>query len=161
MEDEDKYFQPTNRLKVVETIYTGECSGTEIKGQKVVFISDNLPTAPDRRVIITNITNAEKNLASQPFTDREYEQDLLSEDIEISLGYEHDNGKFIVSEGENQFEYEIVQIEREGEQEYETVLDTGSFNATVDKLTEYEERNGYPVAEKDKDGKIIGYRTQC
>ena len=160
-EDEDKYFQPINRLNIFETVYTGECPGIELASQKIAFISDNTPTAPNRRVIITNVTNKEKSLDSLPYTDREYDQDQVSEDIKTTLGYEHKNKRFVVSEGQNKFKYEIVQIEEENDREFEKVIETGYFLATVEKLTEYREKNSYQQPQYDKDGEITGYTKVC
>ena len=140
----DEYLQSVNKLQVTELIYTGQCPGKKLESEKVVFFSKNTPTAEDRRVIVRNVTgseNNEVNLDLQPYTDREYQEEESSEKIKISLGEKHDGGKLIVFEGNNQFTYEIVDVEEQGDEELETIIEEGSFSADVEKITEYEERD--------------------
>ena len=45
-----------NSFTIPEIIYTGECPGTKLETQEALFFSNTTATAPDRRVLITNIT---------------------------------------------------------------------------------------------------------
>ena len=131
--EEDKYFQAAQGL-VLEA--TKDCI-EKAPGKKVVFISDKTPTADNRRVIITNITGNENNYRvfgndnTAPHTDKEYEQDQISEDITVAIGSQHIDRKLALIEGENKLKYEIVEIQEIDGQEFETVLETGHFLVTV------------------------------
>ena len=126
-----------------QSYITGECPGTKLESQEAMFFSNTTTTAPNRRVIITNVTRG-LNRDPLPYTDREYEEGQISEKAKITLGSNHDNGNFVVLAGKNQFKYEIVQIE---EEDFETVLEEGSFAATAKKKTRYVERNQEPIEE--------------
>ena len=133
-----------NNFVIPEIVYTGECPGTELEDQEALFFSNTTTTAPDRRVIITNVTRGLKR-DPLPFTDREYEEGQVSEETKITIGSEHDKRNFVVLPGENQFQYEIVQIEED--EDFETILETGSFKATASKEEKLVERNKIPVEE--------------
>jgi Trypsin-like peptidase domain len=132
-----------NSFIIPEIIYTGECPGKKSESQEAMFFSNTTTTAPNRRVIITNITRG-LNRDPLPYTDREYEGGQISEKTNVTLGIEHDEENFVVLAGQNQFEYEIVQIE---ENDLETVLESGSFVAMAQKESRYVERNKEPVEE--------------
>ena len=133
-----------NSFVIPEIIYTGECPGTKLESQEAMFFSNTTTTAPDRRVLITNVTRG-LNRDPLPYTDREYEEEQISEKTKVTLGSKHDDGNFIVLAGKNQFKYEIVQIEEDDD--FETVLEEGSFVATAKKESRYVERNKQPVEE--------------
>ena len=132
-----------NNFVIPEIIYTGECPGRRLSSQEAMFFSNTTTTAPDRRVIVTNITRGLKR-DPLPFTDREYQQNQVSEETKITLGSEHEKRYFVVLAGENQFQYEIVQQEPE---DLETVLESGTFSATATKEQRTVERNKEPVEE--------------
>ena len=134
VEDNDGIFQEVEKLTLNDT---RECIN-KVSGKKIAFISDRTPAAEDRRVIITNVTKDKNNnyvfgdTNSLPYTDREYEQDSISEDIKVAIGLEHVDDKLAVTTGQNQFKYEIVDlVERDG-REWETVVENGQFSITVE-----------------------------
>ena len=133
-----------NSFVIPEIVYTGECPGTKLESQEAMFFSNTTSTAPDRRVLITNVTRG-LNRDPLPYTDREYEEGQISEKTEVTFGSKHDNRNFVVLPGKNQFKYEIVQIEEDDE--FETVLEEGIFSATAKKEPRYVQRNKQPVEE--------------
>jgi hypothetical protein len=133
-----------NSFVIPEIIYTGECPGTKLESQEAMFFSNTTSTAPNRRVIITNVTRG-LNRDPLPYTDREYQEGQISEKTQVTLGLEHDEENFVVLAGQNQFNYEIVQIEEDDD--LETILEEGSFVATAQKESRYVERNQEPVEE--------------
>lgn len=133
-----------NNLVIPEIVYTGECPGRKLESREVMFFSNTTTTAPDRRVIITNVTRGLKR-DPLPYADREYQEGQVSEETKITIGSEHDKRNFVVLPGENQFKYEIIQPEED--EDFETVLETGSFNATASKEERLVERNKQPVEE--------------
>ncbi|MGL5832863.1 MAG: S1 family peptidase [Waterburya sp.] len=133
-----------NNFVIPEIIYTGECPGKELESQAAMFFSNTTSTAPNRRVIITNVTRGlDRN--PLPYTDREYQEGQISEETEVTLGVEHDEENFVLLAGQNQFNYEIVQIEEDDD--LETVLEEGTFMATAQKESRYVERKKEPVEE--------------
>ena len=133
-----------NNFVIPEIIYTGECPGRSLQSQNAMFFSNTTTTAPDRRVVITNVTRGLKR-DPLPYADREYDEGQVSEETEITFGSEHDRRNFVVLAGENQFQYEIVQPEENGD--LETVLEQGSFKVTATKEEQLVERNKEPVEE--------------
>lgn len=158
----DRYLPSVNQVEITEITYTGQCPGTKIESQEVVFFSKNTPTASDRRVLISNVSGGEGedvNLDLQPFTDREYEEDNNSEDIKLTLGNKHQDNRFVVFEGQNRIKYEIVDITESNDQEYETIIEDGYFDVDVKRLRTSQERRGRVVS--DKIGDSVVFRTQC
>ena len=147
VEDDDGNFQIVSKLNLANT---QNCPDKAPKQQEVAFISDNTPTAGDRRVIITNITknvvgsSVFDNAGEIPYTDRQYEQDRISEDIEVAIGAEHIDEKFVVSPGTNLLQYEIVEIREENGQEIEEVLETGKFSIDIETTNSSAGLFGYP-----------------
>ena len=131
-----------NNFVIPEIIYTGECPGRKLGSQEALFFSNTTTTAADRRVIITNVTRGLKR-DPLPYTDREYESGA-SEGTKVTLGAEHEEKNFVVLTGLNQFQYEIVQVE---DNDFETVLEEGTFTATAEKTQRYVERNKEPKEE--------------
>ncbi len=134
VEDDDGYFQPIEKITLENTKNCPDIA----PGKKVTFVSDSMATADNRRVIITNNTQNENNNSifgnnnTAPFTDREYTRDFISEDIKIAIGSQHIDKKFIVSEGQNLFGYEIIDVEEKNGQEIETIVETGQFSLIVE-----------------------------
>lgn len=133
-----------NKFVIPEIVYTGECPGTKLESQEAMFFSNTTSTAPDRRVLITNVTRG-LNRDPLPYTDREYEEGQISEKTSVTFGSKHDNRNFVILPGKNQFKYEIVQIEEDDD--FETVLEEGTFSATAQKEPRYVQRNKQPVEE--------------
>ena len=158
IEDDEGFFQPIDELSITQITYTGECPGYKYESEDIVFISDNTPTSPDRRVIITNVAETDPvfgRVDVQPYTDREYEQDEISEDIKLTIGSEHRDKRFVVREGENKFKYEIVQIEEKNDQEFEVILEEDFFSMNVNKPVEFKERNKIGENRYDSEGNYI------
>ena len=133
-----------NNFIIPEIVYTGECPGTKLETQEALFFSNTTGTAPDRRVLITNVTRGlDRN--PLPFTDREYEEGQISEKTKVTIGSKHDKRNLVLLAGKNQFQYEIVQIEEDDD--FETVLEEGTFSVTVKKEPRYVERNKVPTEE--------------
>ena len=156
-----------NSFVIPEIIYTGECPGTKLESQEAMFFSNTTSTAPDRRVLITNVTRG-LDRDPLPFTDREYEKEQISEKTKVTFGSKHDQRNFVVLPGKNQFKYEIVQIEEDDD--FETVLEEGSFNAIAKKQSRYVRRDKQPVEETycangekycDKDQKKVRTVYKC
>ena len=158
VEDDDGNFQIVSKLNLENT---QNCPDKAPK-QEVAFISDNIPTAGERRVIITNVTKNDvgssvfKNAQEIPYTDREYEQDRISEDIEIAIGAEHIDEKFVVSLGTNLLQYEIVEI-REENGEIEEVLETGEFSVNIETTNSSDGLFGSP----DSSSELPNFSSYC
>ena len=133
-----------NNFVIPEIVYTGECPGRELESQEAMFFSNTTTTAPERRVVITNVTRGLKR-DPLPYADREYEEGQVSEETKVTIGSEHDKRNFVLLPGENQFKYEIIQPEED--EDFETVLETGSFKANVIKEERLIERNRKAVEE--------------
>ena len=135
MVEDDGYLLPIEKVILESTKY---CPDKAPK-QEVTFVSDSMPTASNRRVIITNVTQNENNNSifgnnnTAPFTNREYDRDFISENIDLAIGSQHIDRKFIVSEGQNLLEYKIVEVKNENGRDPEKVLETGKFYLTVGK----------------------------
>ncbi|MCC0177971.1 trypsin-like peptidase domain-containing protein [Waterburya agarophytonicola K14] len=127
-----------NDFIIPEIIYTGECPGNKLESQEAMFFSTTTATAPDRRVLITNVTRG-LSRDPLPFADREYEEGQVSEKTKVTIGSKHDKRNFVLLAGKNQFKYEIVQIEEDDD--FETVLEEGTFTATAKKEPRYVERS--------------------
>ncbi len=121
-----------NQASITETQYEGECPGTDSSYQEAQFSSSKTPPAPGRRVIVRNVT---RGVASDPypFTDREYDEGRASETTRMAFGTNHSGRRLHVLEGENNFEYEIRERNR--------VIDSGSFTAVIEKLTDVKRRD--------------------
>ena len=132
-----------NNFVIPETVYTGECPGRKLDSQEAMFFSNTTNTAPDRRVLITNVSRGLKR-DPLPYADREYDEGQVSEQTEVTLGTEHEKRNFVLLAGKNQLEYEIVQI---GDNDLETVLETGTFTAVAEKSEQFVERNKEPQEE--------------
>ena len=132
IENEEGVFQ---EVKTLVLDNTKECLD-KASGKEIAFISDRIPAAEDRRVIITNVTKDENgnylfgDVDALPYTDRQYERDAISEDINIAIGLEHVDNKLVAAEGKNQFQYEIVDPIEQGDR-LETVVDNGQFSVMV------------------------------
>ena len=133
-----------NSFTIPEIIYVGECPGKKLESQEAMFFSNTTSTARDRRVLITNVTRG-LNRDPLPYTDREYEEGQISEKTKVTFGSKHSKRNFIVLPGTNQFKYEIVQIEEDDD--FETVLEEGSFIAVAKKASRYVQRNKVPKEE--------------
>lgn len=133
-----------NSFIIPEIVYTGECPGTKLETQEAMFFSNTTSTAPDRRVLITNITRG-LDRDPLPFTDREYEEGQISEKTKVTIGSKHDKKNLVLLAGKNQFRYEIVQIEEDDD--FETVLEEGTFSVVAKKEPRYVERNKVPTEE--------------
>ncbi|MBM0742088.1 tetratricopeptide repeat protein [Phormidium sp. CLA17] len=96
--------------------------GTVAEGFRAWFVSPSLPPAPDLRVIIRNIT-AGMNQKPFPYTNRTYDKGWISEELILGFGTKHDGDAFVLTDGKNDFTYEIKQGDR--------VLESGSFNAII------------------------------
>ena len=116
-------YEP-NLIKFKRTEYVGQCPGTVYYPDKIKarFISASNPPAPQRRVIIKNLTEGMNN-DPYPYTDREYSNGQYSESFNFSFGDKHRTQAFSVLEGQNKLEYAI----REGD----TVIEKGALTAEV------------------------------
>ena len=132
IEDEDKVFQPVDKLTFTQCFYSPNRNS-----HKVVFLSDNIPSAKDRRVIITNVTDGEENIDSLSYSDLEYEEERISEELELQVETENDDRKLAVTVGQNRFKYEIVDVQEENGQELEVIRNTGYFSTTINKPPTY------------------------
>ena len=114
----------TNLIKFQQTEYVGQCPGTSISSgsRRGQFVSSSTPPAPNRRVIIRNVTEG-MNSDPYPYTDREYDKSRYSEGFSLYPGTSHDQQNFSVLKGENKFEYEI--------RENDKVIEQSSFTAQV------------------------------
>jgi hypothetical protein len=114
--------------------YTGECSsGPLYPDLTATFYSEKTPPTRFTRVVIKNTTPG-VYFAPYPFTDREYdERRPSSETAKMSFSRTHQQRSFAVTEGKNSFEYTIKQRDR--------VLETGTFEATIETNLRQEERN--------------------
>ncbi|EGK90673.1 hypothetical protein D0A34_12180 [Microcoleus vaginatus PCC 9802] len=113
-----------NLIQFKRVEYVGTCAGTVITpdSQSARFASSKTPPAPNRRVMIKNVTDGmESN--PYPYTDRSYNKGEFSEDFGFKLGNSHKTRTFSVLEGENNFLYEI--------KENDQVIEQGSLTAQV------------------------------
>lgn len=114
----------TNQIEFRRVEYVGQCPGIilssgTLRGQ---FVSETVPPASGRRVIIRNVTEGMKS-DPYPYSDREYSEGQYSEGFEFGIDDRHRTQTFSVLEGENKFEYEIREKDR--------VIEQGSFTAGV------------------------------
>ncbi len=123
----------TNLATFTRTDYVGQCPGSVIVsgGRSTQFVSSSAPPAPNRRVIVRNVTEG-MNSNPYPYTDREYDKGRYSEGFSLFPGNSHDEQTFAVLEGENQLEYQIREGDRPIEQGSFTIsvsiTDTGTFS---------------------------------
>ncbi|MEG4167893.1 MULTISPECIES: hypothetical protein [unclassified Microcoleus] len=113
-----------NLIQFKRTEYVGACAGTVFSpdSQSARFVSSKTPPAPNRRVMIKNVTDGmETN--PYPYTDRSYDKGEFSEDFAFKLGNSHKTRTFSVLEGENKFLYEI--------KENDQVIEQGALTAEV------------------------------
>ncbi|MEG3967698.1 MULTISPECIES: hypothetical protein [unclassified Microcoleus] len=106
-----------NLIQFKRTEYVGACAGTVFSpdSQSARFVSSKTPPAPNRRVMIKNVTDGmETN--PYPYTDRSYDKGEFSEDFAFKLGNSHKTRTFSVLEGENKFLYEIKENDQVREQ---------------------------------------------
>lgn len=96
--------------------------GTVAEGFRAWFVSPTLPPAPNLRVIIHNAT-AGINQNPSPYTNRTYDKGWISEELILGFGTQHNGDAFMLTDGKNDFTYEIKQGDR--------VLESGSFNAII------------------------------
>ncbi|MEG4802579.1 hypothetical protein QUB63_13240 [Microcoleus sp. ARI1-B5] len=113
-----------NMIQFKRVEYVGQCPGSGISpdSQSARFVSSKTPPAPNRRVLIKNVTDGmETN--PYPYTDRSYDKGEFSEDFAFKLGSSHKTRTFSVLEGENKFAYEI--------KENNQVIEQGALTAQV------------------------------
>lgn len=96
--------------------------GTVAEGFRAWFVSPTLPPAPNLRVIIRNVTTS-INQNPSPYTERTYDKGWISEELTLGFGIQHNGDVFVLTDGKNDFTYEIKQGDR--------VLELGAFNATI------------------------------
>lgn len=113
-----------NLIQFKRADYVGQCPGTGFSPNVISarFASTKTPPAPNRRVVIQNVTPGMET-DPYPYTDRSYDRGELSEDFELRVSKEHKTRSFSVLEGENKFSYQI--------KENEQVIEEGSFTAQV------------------------------
>lgn len=121
-----------NRGSITSIDYTGECPGFSEGTISAQFSSPHTPTAPGRRVVIKNVTKG-VSTDSYPYTDREYDKGRVSQGTRMAFGTHHSPNYFKVLVGTNTFEYEI--------EESDKVIETGSFQAVINKFFESKDRN--------------------
>lgn len=97
-----------NQIEFKRVEYVGQCPGTNISSGSLSaeFVSETMPPAPGRRVIIRNVSEG-MNSDPYPFTDREYERGKASENFKFGISDRHRSQSLSVWQGKNQFEYEI------------------------------------------------------
>ncbi|AFZ05905.1 hypothetical protein Osc7112_1374 [Oscillatoria nigro-viridis PCC 7112] len=113
-----------NLIQFKRTEYVGSCAGTVFSpdSQSARFVSSKTPPAPNRRVVIKNVTDG-MDTNPYPYTDRSYNKGEFSEDFAFKLGNSHKTRTFSVLEGENKFVYEI--------KENDQVIEQGTLTAEV------------------------------
>lgn len=113
-----------NLIQFKRIEYIAQCPGTVISpdSQSARFVSSKTPPAPNRRVLIKNVT---PGMATNPYpyTDRNYETGESSESFGFKLADSHKTRTFSVLEGENKFAYEI--------KENNQVIEQGALTAQV------------------------------
>lgn len=127
------------------TIYTGECPGQIEHAETSYFVSDSSPPLPGLQVRLTNMSRG-LSPDSPPFTLREYSKGRASQSFDMVVGTKHRGKYFVVREGGNIMQYEIMNGG--------TVVNHGTFNYTVQVQTRYQERSKVPVkvTKYNKDG---------
>ncbi|MDX2212244.1 MAG: hypothetical protein SFY66_03035 [Oculatellaceae cyanobacterium bins.114] len=121
-----------NDITLTTFQYTGECPGRVDPEVRAWFKSEQTPPARRRRVVIRNITPGVRP-DDQPFTNREYDEGSISEPFLIEFGTTHSNRRLRVIEGENEFQYEIL--------ERRNVIESGRFFAYFENTVQTETRN--------------------
>lgn len=112
--------------------FYGPCPGREIGFIEIAFSSANIPPSENLMVLISNIT-PEMNTDPIPFDQQSYDKGRISDKIKLTFGYRN-RKKFLVSrDGENQFEYKILN------KKDKEILEEGRFSAIIDSrlLREY------------------------
>ncbi|MBD2463796.1 hypothetical protein H6G89_22605 [Oscillatoria sp. FACHB-1407] len=121
-----------NDITLTTFQYTGECPGRVNPEVTAWFKSEQTPPGRRRRVIIRNVTPGVRP-SEQPFTNREYDEGTISESFLIEFGTSHSNRRFRVLEGENEFQYEIL--------ERRNVIESGRFYAYFENNVQTQARN--------------------
>jgi len=113
-----------NLIQFKRVEYINQCPGTVISpdSQNARFVSSKTPPAPNRRVLIKNVTDGMET-DPYPYTDRSYDKGEFSESFGFKLGNSHKTRTFSVLEGENKFAYEI--------KENNQVIEQGALTAQV------------------------------
>jgi hypothetical protein len=118
------------------TIYQGECSGQIEHAETSYFVSDSFPPSPGLRVRLTNMSRG-LSPDNPPLTLREYSKGRASQSFDMVVGTKHRGQYFVVREGSNIMQYEIMNGG--------TVINSGTFDYTVQVQTRYQQRNKRPV----------------
>lgn len=121
-----------NTASITQTEYEGECPGTDESYIEAQFTSDRTPPAPRRRVVVRNVTRGVSS-DPYPYTERDYDEGRSSEATRMEFGTNHSGRRFRVLEGENEFEYEIL--------ERRQVIDSGRFTANIERLVDVQRRD--------------------
>ncbi len=115
----------TNLVEFKRVEYVGQCPGRVLfpSSANGRFISA-VPTAPNRRVIIRNVTEGVDD-NPYPYTDREYSRGKYSETFDMTVDYTHQQQTFSFLKGANKLEYDVQDDQRS--------VATGAFivNVTV------------------------------
>jgi hypothetical protein len=127
------------------TIYQGECSGQIDHAETSYFVSDSFPPSPGLQVRLTNMSRG-LSPDNPPTTLREYSKGRASQSFDMVVGTKHRGKYFVVREGSNIMQYEIINGG--------TVINSGTFYYTVQVQTRYQQRNKVPVevTKYNKDG---------
>jgi hypothetical protein len=118
-------------ISVFRPATTSTRSYTENNSTRAWFLSKTTPPAPGLRVLIQNTTPGLDQTAI-PYSDREYDQGDRSESFSVRQGDSHRLRYLAVVVGLNSFTYQI----KHGE----TVIESGSFSATIDHQVKAETR---------------------
>lgn len=137
------------------TIYSGECPALINHAATSYFVSDNFPPSPGLRLRLTNMSRG-LSPDSPPFTVRDYNKGRASQSFDMVIGTKHRGKYFVVREGRNVMQYEIL---KGG-----SVVNTGTFDFAVQVQTRYQRRNKIPieVTKRRSDGtKYTAIEYQC
>ncbi len=119
------------QIYVPRIIYTGECPGDGQITQTSYFVSDSFPPSPG---LLVRLTNMSRGLSpdNPPFTLRDYSKGRASQSFEVALGSRHRGQYFIVKQGENVLQYEIIKAQ--------SVIRSGIFQIYVSSPTREQPR---------------------
>jgi hypothetical protein len=143
------------KIFLVGTIFTGACPGFSPFEGDTKFFSKFIKSRNDLRVIIRNITLGFSG-NENPYTDREYYNDNLSEGFNVRFGESHHARYLATKPGLNTFEYII----KDGG----NMVDIGEFSIKIDKKVNYvnRDKNFVPslsCKSYDNKGVCTSYRT--
>jgi hypothetical protein len=103
-------------------IYTGECPGVDQTPQTGYFVSDSHPPYPGYNIKLTNMSRG-LSPDNPPYTIRNYSKGRASQSFEIALGSKHRGSFFVVKQGENTLQYEIIKEQ--------SIIHSGIFRVLV------------------------------